>query len=159
MFSKSGADIRCHCIEVFSDAVSLPCNAVIESHCVTEYGHAVEQVFEGCRCSPTKLTINPKNAPTDHFCITYASALRMYNLDRTLWLEVGFSHEVFFDVIFLFVSITTRIHVDRVAGGNCNHRRSDRAFAPRCPTGTRSGSSDSMQKQPQAIRCCVAQLP
>ena len=69
--------VTCHCIGVFSDAVSLPFKEIIEEHCVTEDGHAVAQVFNRRPCFPRRnygLIRKPSNKSFLHnVCISIAS--------------------------------------------------------------------------------------
>ena len=48
--------------------------------------------------------------------------------------------------------IKARIHADRTAGGDRDHRRPDRPLAARRPGGPRGGAAGAMRQQPEADR-------
>jgi len=51
------------------------------------------------------------------------------------------------------------IHIDRAAGGDCDHRHPGGPASSCCAEGTRSRSSHTVQKQSQADWNCTSQLP
>src|SRR5690606_17829267 len=51
-----------------------------------------------------------------------------------------------------------RVYVDRVAGGDCDYRHSDRAAVAGRATGAGGRAADAVQEQPEADRVGAAQL-